>query len=237
MNHQIVSTIISECLKLAQSLSANFALAVETDSGGTIWFASGGTLKQKLMEGTLKLEEDDSIFAFTRESNIIAETNASTAVTTVVKKENKIHGLETNINLQKLESLSNSWQNISLLSNPFKPPEVRNTFASDTITNMEADNFQTGTNDISIKHESNNAADYIFESVIEMLDSEIPNVSITYPTDEYKDSTEVFDEDSRSISEEIEEKTWNRGCSNKAKILLKRLNLTVGVRYKGKFYD
>jgi hypothetical protein len=50
-NFQMISTMISECLKVTQLNSANFAVALETESGETIWFASGGKLIQKLMKG------------------------------------------------------------------------------------------------------------------------------------------------------------------------------------------
>jgi hypothetical protein len=58
--------MITEWLKLTETRSLNFEIALETDSGGRIWFASGGKLKQHLMQGTLNQEEDDSIFDFPR---------------------------------------------------------------------------------------------------------------------------------------------------------------------------
>jgi hypothetical protein len=79
-----------------------------------------------------------------------------------------------------------------------------------------------------------NEADYFLEPGFDMLGSEIPDVSSTDTTFKYEDSTEVFDEDSRS-SEEIEAKTGkalNRPCRNKAKVLLKVNSMIRGTMLK-----
>ena len=42
----------------------------------------GGKLKQKIMKGTLKQEENDSIFAFTGETNVTARNTSETTAGT-----------------------------------------------------------------------------------------------------------------------------------------------------------
>ena len=162
---------------------------------------------------------------FSQDQNLLVEPSTDRDS----KSGKKIQSPAMNINLQKQIKLETSScanssvkQNVLYSSNQFRPPEVKE-------KHMVDDNLQIGRNGLEIKHESNkNEADFFSEYEFEMSDSEKLNVSIPNQTDDYEDSTVVFDE-------EIEGKTempLNRLHRNKAKVLLERLNLEAGVRYK-----
>jgi hypothetical protein len=67
--HTVLTRLSTECLKVLESAAVNFTIGLETYCGQTIWITNGGKLKQDLLIGSLKQEEEDLVFTYTTVEN------------------------------------------------------------------------------------------------------------------------------------------------------------------------